>query len=111
MKSHDKASIDALLNHASDLSPKAVDGRSPLHTAAWSGNEYATKRIIASSPQLAWQRDANGMTPLELAEFYCETPEALSYLNEELAREGRAPVHVGQIEELIPALQNVPVVN
>ena len=111
VKSHDKASIDVLLNHADDLTPKTVDGRSPLHTAAWSGNSYATERIIASSPQLAWQRDTNGMTPLELAEFYCETPEALSYLNEELAREGRAPVHVNQIEELIPALQNAPVVN
>lgn len=111
VKSHDKASIDILLHHKCDLSLKTVDGRSALHTATWSGNKYAVEKIIELSPQLAWQRDSHGMTPLELAEFYCETPGALSYLNKELTREGRKPVSAEQIAKLIPVLQNAPVVN
>jgi hypothetical protein len=111
VKSYDKASIDALLSHRCDLSLKTVDGRSALHTATWSGNTYATKKVIELSPQLASQRDSNGMTPLELAKFYCETPGALSYLNAELVKEGRKPVPAEQIEKLITALQNAPAVN
>lgn len=111
VKTYDNASVDIILSHTCDLSLTTMDGRSVLHTATWCGNKYAVEKIIELSPKLAWQRDSNGMTPLELAEFYCETPEAFSYLNAQLKREGRKPVPAKRLAALIPVLQNAPFVN
>jgi len=82
-----------------------------MHTAAWSGNGYAIDRLIERSPQLAWQRDSHDMTPLELAEKFCDEPDALSKLNKELAKQRRKPVHAKDLEELISSLENAPAIN
>tara|TARA_R110001599_G_scaffold349587_1_gene578128 strand:+ start:6259 stop:9018 length:2760 start_codon:yes stop_codon:yes gene_type:complete len=111
VKSHDKETIDALLNHPCNTDLSTVDGRSPMHTAAWSGNGYAIDRLIELSPQLAWQRDSHDMTPLELAEKFCEEPSALAELNKELTKQRRKPVHAKDLEGLISSLENAPVIN
>ena len=111
VKLHDKETIDALLNHPCTTDLSTVDGRSPMHTAAWSGNGYAIDRLIERSPQLAWQRDSHDMTPLELAEKFCDEPDALSKLNKELAKQRRKPVHAKDLEELISSLENAPAIN
>lgn len=111
VKSHSKESVDALLNYPCRTDLKTVDGRSPMHTAAWSGNKHAVDQLVELAPQLAWQGDSHNMTPLELAEKFCEDPDALAYLNKELAKQGRKPVHAKNIEGLISSLENAPVIN
>lgn len=111
VKSHDQETIDALLSHPCTTDLKTVDGRSPMHTAAWSGNVYAIDRLIELSPQLAWQRDSHDMTPLELAEKFCEEPSALAKLNKEMAKQRRKPVHAKDLEGLISSVENAPVIN
>ncbi len=108
VKSYDKETIDALLNHPCTTDLRTVYGRSPMHTAAWSGNGYAIDRLIELSPQLAWCRDSHNMTPLELAERFCDDPDALTYLNKELTRQRRKLVHAKDLEVLISSLENAP---
>lgn len=98
VKSHVDGCVDALLDHPCQLDKITRDGRSPLHTAAWTANVHAIKRVLQMAPHLSWQRNTNGMTPLELIEAMIEEPKALQVLAEEVGRNGgRCP----SIEELI----------
>ncbi|KFJ90103.1 ankyrin [Pseudomonas sp. 1-7] len=81
--------VDALLDHPCRLDKLTCDGQSPLHTAAWTGNLHATRRLLQLAPKLAWQRNSQGMTPLERIEYLIDNPQALIHLVEELERQGR----------------------
>ena len=88
VKSHVDGCVDILLDHPCQLDKITCDGRSPLHTAAWTANVHAIKRLLQLAPDLAWQRDTQGMTPLELIEGLIEEPKALQVLAEEAGRNG-----------------------
>lgn len=98
VKSNSDGCVDALLDHPCQLDKITCDGRSPLHTAAWTANVHAVERLLLSAPYLAWQRNADGMTPLELIEALIQEPHALQALAEEVGRNGgRCP----SMEELV----------
>ena len=102
IKSHIAGCVDALLDHPCQLDKITYDGRSPLHTAAWTANMHAIKRLLVSAPDLAWQRNEDQMTPLELVETLIEEPKALQVLAEEIGRNGgRCPSR----EELIRVVE------
>jgi hypothetical protein len=102
VKSHVDECVDALLDHPCQLDKITRDGRSTLHTAAWTANVHAIKRLLLMAPHLAWQRNTHGMTPLELVERLVEEPEALQVLAEEVGRNGgRCPSR----EELIRVVE------
>jgi hypothetical protein len=84
VKSHVDGCVDALLDHPCQLDKITRDGRSPLHTAAWTANVHAVERLLLLGPHLAWQRNANGMTPLELSDTLIENPKLLQALAEEV---------------------------
>lgn len=88
IKSGKAACVDALLDHPCRLDLITFDGRTPLHTASWTANLHAVKRLVAMSPELVWVRDARGMTSLELVEFFIENPEELEKFTGELAKQG-----------------------
>ncbi len=101
-KSRVDACVDALLDHPCKLDKVTRDGGSPLHTAAWTANSHAIKRLLKLAPKLAWRRNANEMTPLELVECLIENPNTLQVLAEEFSRNGgRCPAR----EELIQVAQ------
>lgn len=81
--------VDALLDHPCSLSKLTCDSQSPLHTAGWTGNLHAARRLLQLAPKLAWQRNSQGMTPLERVEYLIENPPALQMLAEELRQNGR----------------------
>ena len=72
--------FDAFCIESSDWNLRTVDGRLPLHTACWSGNIYAVKKLVELVPKQLWKKDHAGFTPLELVENLIENPEALSML-------------------------------
>ncbi|MCM8623984.1 MAG: ankyrin repeat domain-containing protein [Candidatus Accumulibacter sp.] len=99
IKSHVAGCVDTLLDHPCQLDKTTSDGRSMLHTAALTANIHAVKRLLLLAPDLAWQRNTNGMTPLELVEALIEEPEALSVLAEEIGLNGgRCPQKVELIK-------------
>lgn len=53
-----------------------VDGRNVLHTAAWSTNDHAVRKILEVAPKLIREEDAYGQTPLECIEAILEFPPA-----------------------------------
>ena len=67
---------------------KDEDGRLPLHTACWSGNIYAVKKLVELVPKQLWKKDHAGFTPLELVENLIENPEALSMLEQQSRKNG-----------------------
>lgn len=89
IKSRMDSCVDVLLNYPCILDKRTFDGQSPLHTAAWSANLHATKRLLQLAPELAWKRNSRGLTPLEHVEALIEYPEALSSLAQALAQNGR----------------------
>ncbi|TNF20027.1 MAG: ankyrin repeat domain-containing protein [Vibrionaceae bacterium] len=105
IKSHVNSCVDALLDHPCQLNKNTCDGQSPLHTASWSANEYAVKRLLQLAPELAWQRNAQGRTPLEAVEFLIEYPEALNELNRHLAHNGRQPPSKQALEGIAQLLE------
>lgn len=115
IKSRIDRCVDALLNHPCQLNKVTCDGRSPLHTAAWTANSHAVKRLLQLAPELAWQRDANGMTPLELVEYLIEDPNALQVLAEEYGRNGghcpskQELMEVAQLLDQAPPIDRPPV--
>jgi hypothetical protein len=111
IKSRVASCVDALLDHPCRWDILTNDGQSPLHTAAWTGNLHATRRLIELSPRLAWQRNAQGMTPLERVEYLIENPGALQRLADELARNGRHCSSRQQLEAVIKELERaVPLI-
>lgn len=105
IKSQVNSCVDALLDHPCKLDKVTKDGRSPLHTAAWSANHYATKRILELAPELAWKRDDRGHTPLEFIEFLIEQPEALSVFAQELAINGRRCASRQELVSMVKVLE------
>lgn len=109
IKSHVASCVDALLDHPCQLDKITCDGRSPLHTAAWTANLHAIKRLLVLAPNLAWQRNEDEKTPLELVETLIDEPTALQVLAEEIGRNGgRRPSRealIGVVELLEQAPQ------
>lgn len=80
--------MDVLLDHPCNLDNLTDDGQSPLHTAGWTANLHAIRRLLQRAPKLG-SRNSQGMTPLERVEYLIENPEALSLLANEQARNGQ----------------------
>jgi hypothetical protein len=108
IKSHVSTCVDTLLDYPCRTDLLTIDKRSPLHTAAWTGNMHALKRLLDSAPKLHWQPDSYGMTPLQLAETLIEEPEALKELAEECAQSGATCATKRQLEEIVGLLENAP---
>ncbi|MDR3414324.1 MAG: ankyrin repeat domain-containing protein [Formivibrio sp.] len=108
IKSGVSSCVDTLLNHPCRTDLLTIDKRSPLHTAAWSGNIHALKRLLERAPKLHWQPDSYGMTPLQLAEILIEEPEALKELTEECAQSGATCATKRQLEEIVGLLEHAP---
>jgi len=89
IKSRVDGCVNALLDHPCQPNNLTRDGQSPLHTASWTANLHAVKRLLQMAPELAWQRNSQGATPLEQVEFLIENPDALKDLNERRAQDGK----------------------
>lgn len=112
IKSRVDSCVDALLDHPCRLDQLTFDGQSPLHTAAWTGNLHATRRLLQLAPELAWQRNSQGMTPLERVEYLIDNPQALQRLAEELRQNGRRCASKRELEEIASLLEQVaPIAN
>lgn len=98
IKSRVGSCVDALLDHPCLLDNFTDDGQSPLHTASWTANLHAVRRLMQLAPELAWQRNSQKMTPLERIEYLIENPEALREMAEQLLQNGR---HCASKEELV----------
>lgn len=108
VKSLDNSCVDALLDHPCRLGNQTCDGRSPLHTACWIANVHAVKRLLQMAPELAWQRDGQGKTPLELVEFLIDNPEALRELAAQLKEGGRCCASKQELEGIVELLEQAP---
>lgn len=108
VKSHVDGCVDALLDHPCKLDKVTCDGMSPLHTAAWTANAYAVERLLLLAPDLAWQRNTPGMTPLELVEALIEEPKALQVLTEEVSRNGGRCASREELIRVAQILQHAP---
>ncbi|MDE8345748.1 MAG: ankyrin repeat domain-containing protein [Acidocella sp.] len=108
VKSRVSNCVDTLLGHDCRTDFLTVDKRSPLHTAVWSGNLHAVERLLHYAPELAWQRDAYEMTPLELAETLIDEPEALKELSDECSRSGATCATKKELEEIAAMLEKAP---
>jgi hypothetical protein len=101
--------VDALLDHPCAVDKNTDEGQSPLHTAAWTGNRYATRRLVNLEPRLAWKRNSQGMTPLEQIKHLIENPCALQVLAKEL--DGRECPSKQDLEVIVPELERaIPLV-
>ena len=111
IKSHVAGCVDTLLDHPCQLDKITCDGRSPLHTAAWTANVHAIKRLLVLAPNLAWQRNEDEKTPLELVETLIDEPTALQVLAEEIGRNGgRRPSREALIR-VVELLEQAPQVS
>lgn len=88
IKSGVDSCVDILLDHPCKRDNLTDDGQSPLHTASWTANLHAVRRLLHPSPKLARQRNSQGMTPLELINHLIDNPEALSLLANQRAQNG-----------------------
>lgn len=106
-KSRVNGCVDALLDHPCKLDKLTNEERSPLHTASWAGNVHAVNRLMTLAPRLVWKRDSFGKTPLELAEFYFEHPDALKSLAEQRARDGKRCASKQELEAIVQLLEQM----
>ncbi|MBK3453243.1 ankyrin repeat domain-containing protein [Pseudomonas sp. MF6754] len=97
--------VDALLDHPCHLDKVTIDGQSPLHTAAWSGNLHATQRLLQLAPRLAWERNTQGMTPLERVEYLINNPQAIQHLAKELELQGRRCATKDELLKVVALLE------
>ncbi len=88
IKSGVDSCVDILLDHPCKRDNLTDDGQSPLHTASWTANLHAVRRLLQLSPKLARQRNSQGMTPLERINYLIDNPEALSLLANQRAQNG-----------------------
>ncbi|VEF26295.1 Ribulose-5-phosphate 4-epimerase and related epimerases and aldolases [Shewanella baltica] len=109
-KSNSVDCVNYLLNLPCRLDLVTVDGRTPLHTATWMGNLHAVRQLIASAPKMAWHRDADKQTPLELAEHLIENPDEFERLSKERAKFGSRCATPEELEQVAKALENVAAV-
>ncbi len=103
VKSYDNSCVDALLDHPCFLSMQTLAGHSALHIASWSANMHAVERLLKLAPELAWQCNEEGMTPLELVKVLVADPSALA----ELAQNDRHPVSKHELLDVIKLLEHV----
>lgn len=103
VKSYDNICVDALLDHPCSLSMRTLAGHSPLHVASWSANMHAVERLLKLAPELVWQCNEEGMTPLELVKVLVADPSALA----ELAQNDRHPVSKHELLDVIKLLEQV----
>jgi hypothetical protein len=108
VKSLDNSCVDALLDHPCRLDNQTCDGRSPLHTACWIANVHAVKRLLQMAPELAWQREEQGMTPLELVECLVDNPEVLRELAAQREESGRRCASKQELEGIVELLEQAP---
>lgn len=101
-KIRDQKIFDTFFKASSDWELKAIDGRLPLHTACWSGNLYAVKKLVELMPKQLWEKDHAGFTPLELVEYLIENPEALDILERESRKNGYS---CGTQQELVKIVE------
>jgi hypothetical protein len=100
--------VDALLDYPCALDKLTQEGRSPLHTASWAGHIHAARRLSQLAPRLVWQRDANNMTPLELAESLIDQPAALEELAKRRAQDSKRCASRKELEAIVHLLEQVP---
>jgi len=105
IKSQVKGCVDVLLDNPCRLDTLTDDGQSPLHTAAWTGNLHAVKRLLLMAPKLAWQRNSQNMTPLERVEYLVEVPQGLQILSRELQTQGRRCPTKAELLEVVRLLE------
>ncbi|XPV75789.1 MAG: ankyrin repeat domain-containing protein [Desulfovibrio sp.] len=110
IKSHVDGCVDALLDHPCSLENKTTDNQSPLHTASWSTNMHAIKRLLQQAPEQAWEANDYGKTPLEWVEFYIETPEALEDLSRRQVQLGRKAITKSRLQKVVEILEQAPLV-
>ena len=106
-KSRVDSCVDVLLDHPCKLEKLTNEGRSPLHTASWAGNVHAVKRLLQLAPGLVWERDSFGNTPLELAEFFIEHPDALKGFAERSTQDGKRCASKQELEVIVQLLEPV----
>lgn len=105
IKSRVDSCVDALLDYPCRLNNLTCDGQSPLHTAGWTANLHATQRLLKLAPELAWQRNSHGMTPLERVEYLINEPQALQFLAEELRKSGRRCASRNELVQVLALLE------
>ena len=110
-KSRVDGCVDALLNHPCNLDKQTHEGRSPLHTASWAGHVYAVQRLSQREPELVWQRDQFGQTPLELAEHLLDHPHALQALADARAQSGGRCASAHELKEIVQVFETLPSVH
>lgn len=106
-KSRVDSCVDTLLDQPCKLDKLTNEARSPLHTASWAGNVHAVKRLLQSAPEMVWKRDSLGRTPLELAEYFIEHPEALKALAERRAQDDKRCASEQELEVIVQLLEAV----
>ena len=105
IKSRVNSCVDALLDHPCLLDRCTNDGQSPLHTAAWTANIHATRRLLQLAPELAWQSNKHGMTPIEHIKFLIDNPEALQIFNEKITSNGVSSTSKAILESIVRTLE------
>lgn len=105
IKSRVDSCVDALLDHPCRLDNFTSDSQSSLHTASWTANLHAARRLLRLAPELAWQRNLQGMTPLELVESLIENPEALRDLADQRAQDGKRCATKQELENIAQLLE------
>lgn len=105
IKSRVDSCVDALLDYPCRVDHLTIDGQSPLHTASWTANLHATKRLLQLAPKLAWQRNSQNMTPLERVEYLIENPQALQTLGEQLRQNGRRCASKQELVNIVRELE------
>lgn len=104
-KSRVDSCVDILLDQSCKLDKLTSEGRSPLHTASWAGNVHAVKRLLQLAPGMVWKRDSFEQTPLELAEYLIEHPDALKALAEQRAQDGKRCASKQELEVIVQLLE------
>lgn len=107
-KSRVEDCVEVLLAHPCRLDIVTNEGRSPLHTATWSGHLYAVRRLAQLAPQLIRERDSQGHTPLEHAEDLIEHPDKLKALAERRAQDGKICASKSELEAIVECLEQAP---
>jgi hypothetical protein len=107
IKSRVSACVDALLDRPCRTDLLTVDKRSALHTAVWTGNVHATKRLLSDASELAGRQDLYEMTPLKLAKCLLEEAGALEALSAECQKQGNICATKPELEEIATILECV----
>lgn len=97
--------FDVFCTESSDWNVRTDDGRLPLHTACWSGNIDAVKKLVELARNQLWEKDHTGFTPLELVEYLIENPETLDVLRQQSQKNGYASGTQQELEKILVVLE------